>query len=109
VEVPALGAASVAIVVLAMSRILLAVSKNGAVAVAGIAAVMILGIGVLYAAKPKIGKNFIAGLALALGVAILAGGVVAAAVGERSFHDEGLTGAIAQVVDTGAAISGVIR
>jgi len=109
VEVPALGAATVAVVVLAMSRILLAVSKNGAVAVAGIAAVLILGIAVLYAAKPKISKNLIAGLALAVGVAILAGGVVAAVVGERSFHEHGHAGAIAQVVDTGVANTGTSR
>jgi len=105
VEVPALGATVVALVVLAMSRILLAVSKNGAVAVAGIAAVMILGIAVLYAAKPKMSKNLIAGLALALGVAVLAGGVVAAVVGERSFHEEGHTGAIATIVSSPASVN----
>ncbi len=102
VEVPALGAAAVALVVLAMSRILLAVPKNGAVAVAGIAAVVILAIAALYAAKPNLGKNLVAGLALAVGVAILAGGIVAAAIGERSFseHHDDHSGAIEQIADT---------
>ncbi len=111
VEVPALGATAVALVVLAMSRILLAVSKNGAVVVAGVVAVLILSIAVLYAAKPNLGKNVVAGLVLVVGVAILAGGIVAAAIGERSFseHDAGHEGAIAQIVDTslsGGALSG---
>jgi len=110
IEVPALGGAAVALVVLAMSRILLSVSKNGAVAVAGIVAVLILAIAVLYAAKPKIGKNLVAGLVLVLGVAILAGGVVAAAIGERSFpvDEAGHTGAIAAIHDGSSAVPGSV-
>ncbi len=106
IEVPALGATMVALVVLAMSRILLASSKNGAVVVAGVAAVLILGIAVLYATRPQLGRNVVAGLALALGVAILAGGIVAAAIGERSFeeHEPGHEGAIVEIVEGSTSV-----
>lgn len=104
IEVPAVGATMVALVVLAMSRILLAASATGAVVAAGVVAVLILAIAVVYALNPKIGPNLISGVALALGVAIIVGGIVAAAIGERSFeeHEPEHEGAIAQVLDTGA-------
>ena len=94
IEIPALGAVIVALGVLATSRILLAASANGAVVVAGVVAVLILGIAVLFAGKPRINKNILAGAVLVLAVAVLAGGVVATVSGERDFeqhevhHDE---------------------
>ncbi len=86
IEIPVAGATSVAVVVLAASRILLNASRNGAVVWAGIIAVLILGIGTLYAAKPKLNPNIISGLVLAVGSAVLVGGIVAAVDGEREFH-----------------------
>jgi hypothetical protein len=86
IEIPAAGAAAVGIIVLAASRILLNSSKTGAVIWAGAIAVVILGIGTLYATKPKLNKNIIAGLVLVVAGAVLAGGIVAAVDGEREFH-----------------------
>lgn len=85
-EIPVAGAALVGLVVLAASRILLNASRNGAVLWAGLIAVLILGIGTLYAARPKLNPNVIAALVLAAGTAVLAGGIVAAVDGEREFH-----------------------
>ncbi|GJM36752.1 MAG: hypothetical protein DHS20C19_01190 [Acidimicrobiales bacterium] len=87
IEIPAAGAAAVAVVVLAASRILLNASKNGAVVVAGVLAVVILGIGFLAASDKKINRNLVAGLSVVLGVAILGGGVWATVDGEREFHE----------------------
>lgn len=86
IEIPALGAIIVAVGVLSMSRILLSVSANGAVAVAGVTAVLIVGIGSLFAAKPRINKNIISGLVLTLGVVVIAGGIAAGVTGEREFE-----------------------
>lgn len=89
VEIPALGAAMVALGVLATSRILLATSKLGSVVVAGIVSVLIVGIAVLFASRPRINKNVLAGSVLVLAVAVLAGGIVATVAGERDFvHHE---------------------
>lgn len=89
IEIPALGAGMVAVGVLAVSRIFLAVSKNGAVVVAGLVAVAILGTAVLYVTKPQLGKNLVAGVVLVLAVGVLAGGVIAAVEGERDFELHG--------------------
>lgn len=85
-EIPAVGAVGIGLAVLAVSRILLAVSANGAVIVAGVVATLILAGGALYAAKPGIGRNVVAGAALVGAVALLAGGVIAAVAGERDFE-----------------------
>jgi len=85
-EIPVAGAALVGLVVLAASRILLNASRNGAVLWAGVIAVVILGIGTLYAARPKLNPNVVAALVLAAGTAVLAGGILAAVDGEREFH-----------------------
>ena len=74
------------VIVLAASRILLNASPNGAVIFAGVLAVVILGLGTLYATKPTLNKNVIAGLVLVTAAAVLAGGIVAAVDGEREFH-----------------------
>ncbi|MEM7140208.1 MAG: hypothetical protein AAF548_04185 [Actinomycetota bacterium] len=87
IEIPALGAAIVAVGVLATSRILLNVSKLGAVWVAGIVSVIILAIGWMAASEVKINKNLISGLAVVVGVGVLGGGVWAAVDGEREFEE----------------------
>lgn len=87
IEIPAAGAAAVALGVLAVSRILLNTTKLGAVIVAGVVAIVILGIGVLAASDTKLNRNIVAGLALVVGVAVLGGGVWAAVDGEREFHE----------------------
>ena len=89
IEIPVAGLAIVSVMVLAASRIFLNVSKNGAVFWAGAIAIIIFGLGILYAAKPKMNKNVLAGLVLATGVAVIAGGIVAAVDGEREFEHHG--------------------
>lgn len=90
-EVPLLGLLGGGIVVLAMSRIMLATSATGAVVVGGVVAVLILGLGVLAAQKPDMSKNVVTGLVGVVFVAILAGGVWGAIEGTREIeehHDE---------------------
>jgi membrane protein DedA with SNARE-associated domain len=74
---------------LAASRIFLNATKLGAVVWAGLIAVTIFGLGILYAARPKMNKNVIAGLVLAVGVAVIAGGIVTAVDGQRDFEHHG--------------------
>lgn len=90
VEVPVLGAVGIAVLVLAFSRVFLAVSKEWAVwAATAMAAVVFLG-AIAMALVEKPNKNLVAGV-LSLGaIAALAGGVVSAVAGERDFehHEE---------------------
>ena len=88
-EIPIGGILGAAVLALAVSRVFLAVSKNGAVIAAGVIAVIIFGLGILYAAKPKMNKNVMAGLVLATGLLVVGGGIVAAVQGEREIEHHG--------------------
>ena len=88
VEIPALAVIGIAGLVLAVSRILLALPKVGSYLVFGLVPVAILTVGALIVMRPQLSKSVIAGLLLFGGIAILAGGVVAAIAGEREHGGE---------------------
>ncbi len=89
-EVPLAGFLVVAGAVIAVSRILLTSSQMGAVAVAVVAGVIILGIGTLLATRPTISPNVVAGLLTVLALGVVVAGVASAARGERFIepHEE---------------------
>ncbi|RMH76375.1 MAG: hypothetical protein D6683_10095 [Actinomyces sp.] len=103
VEVPVVGALVIAVAVLSVSRILLAVSELGAVVIAGVIAVVILGATTLYAAVPRHGRTIVTALGLLLAVALLAGGIIAAVHGERDFEHHGHEGAMLVIGGAGRA------
>lgn len=88
IELPVIALAGVAIIAIAVSRVLLAVSATGAVIAAGVIATIIFGFATLFAARPNIAKPIIATVVALGAVAIIAGGIVSAAVGQRDFHHE---------------------
>lgn len=84
-EVPLLSLLGFAVVALAMSRVFLAASATGAVIAGTIVTLVIFG-GAVALANFDVKPAILRGL-LALGaVAVLAGGITAAALGERDFH-----------------------
>ncbi len=104
VETPVAAVLGIAVLVLAVSRILLALPKLGSYAVFGLVPVAVLAFGALVVMRPKLSKNVIAGLLVVGGVALLAGGVAAAIHGERKHEDKTEEGAPAP-----AGASTVIR
>jgi hypothetical protein len=89
IEVPVLSAIGIAVVVLAMSRVFLTVSKEWAVWVAVIVSAVVFLAAVGLAVAENINKNVVAGLLSIGAIATLAGGVVSASIGERSFEHHG--------------------
>lgn len=89
-EVPLAGFLLVGGAVAAISRVLLTASAMGAVVVAVVLGVLIMGLGTLIATKPRLSPNLIAGVLSIVAVAVVAAGVVSAARGERfiEHHDE---------------------
>jgi hypothetical protein len=73
-----------------MSRLFLTSSELGAVSVATGFGVVILAIGALFATRPKLSPNIIAGVLVVFGLGVVAAGVVSAARGERIIeqHEE---------------------
>jgi hypothetical protein len=89
IEIPLLSLMGIGVLVLAVSRILLASSVNGAVVVATVIGVGIFALAFFISARPAIPRGVLQSI-LALGfVAIIVGGIVAAANGEREFHQKG--------------------
>ena len=95
-EVPLLGLMMAGVVVIAVSRILLAVSELGAVVVAGVVALIVMGIGILAAQGRNVSRNLLTGLAGVVMLGVLAGGVWGATEGtrviEEHHEEEGVEG-----------------
>ena len=85
---PLAGVAAVAIVVVALSRVLLTASKNGATLVALAAAAAVMVAAALVATRRKFPtRTFAAGLGVLLGTVLVAG-AISGNRGERVFHPE---------------------
>lgn len=88
VEIPGIAVLGIGGFVLAISRILLALPKLGSYLVFGLVPVAIMAVGALVVLKPKVSQSVIAGLLLLGGLAILAGGIVAASAGEQKLEEK---------------------
>jgi hypothetical protein len=88
VEVPVLAFAAVATVILCLSRVLLAVSKDEAVYVAIGVATLIMLSAIAISLRPKITRNMVAAAVLLFGLGIIGAGIASAAVGQRDIHHE---------------------
>jgi hypothetical protein len=89
IEIPVIGLIVVGLVLLAFSRVLLALPKEGSTIAAIVVATVILAVAVLVATRPRISSTVLT-VALVLGaVALLGGGVVGAVAGEREIEEHG--------------------
>jgi hypothetical protein len=86
IEIPLFGAIGVAVLVLCVSRVLLAVSETGAPVVAITLAVVILGAASIYAVAPQAGRTLVAVLCLLGGLGVITGGIIGAAEGSRNYE-----------------------
>ena len=88
IGLPALALGLVAVVVISVSRVLLAVPKNASVAVAGVAAVVLLASFFILASRPGMARGALTGLAIVAVLGVVAAGGVSAAAGYRTFVRE---------------------
>jgi hypothetical protein len=86
IETPAASFFGVFIFVFFASRILLAASKWGAIAIFGAAATVVLIVATVIVSRPSLNRNALTGLLLVGGLALVGGGVAGLAAGEREFH-----------------------
>jgi hypothetical protein len=91
-EVPLAGTLVAAVAVIALSRVLLALPKEGAIILAGVVASVVLLLGWLVASRPRVSSSVVAGILAFGAVAILGGGIVGAVVGEREFEHHEVEG-----------------
>jgi len=89
VEIPVLGALSVAFVAIGMSRVLLAVSSEAAVWILiGVAAVVFL-VAIVLASIPRATGGVLTAFVVIAALTVLGAGIGSAAVGEREFEHHG--------------------
>jgi hypothetical protein len=86
VEVPALGLLGVAFIIIAFSRVLLAVPEVGSIIVAGVVATIITAVGFLVAYRPRIGSGALSWLLAVSAVALLGAGILGGVAGEREIE-----------------------
>lgn len=89
IEIPAIAVLVIGGVALGFSRVFLAASKNGATVIAIVLSTLVFGLAAVVATRPKLNRSVISAIVLAGGLAVLVGGVVGAAVGERDFEHHG--------------------
>lgn len=88
-EIPLLATVSLGAVAIAISRVFLTVSKLGAVAVAGVAALIVFLVALLAVFKPTISRRTMGAIVGGLAVTVIALGVISAAVGPRDIEHPG--------------------
>ena len=88
-EIPILGVAGLAVIALSVSRILLAASVYGAVAIAGVVALVIFLIAVLFAMRPQMSRRTMGAVVGAFAVVLVGLGVLFAALGPRDIEHHG--------------------
>jgi len=86
-RIPIVSAIVIAVVVAGLSRVLLAVSVTGAVAIFGIVGALFLIGAVLLAARPQISKNAVTILLFVLAIVVIAVGIGAAVIGQRDIEE----------------------
>lgn len=88
-RIPVLSLVAVAVVVIGFSRVLLALSHTGAVAVFGVVGAALLLVVGFVAAKPSITKSTVTILLFLGAIAMIGAGIVAAVIGEQEVdHDQ---------------------
>ena len=83
---PVVALLTTAVIAISISRILLAVSKDGSIVIAGVAALVILLACAFVAYRPHIGPGAMLGLIVVAALAAGGAGVYGAAAGEREFE-----------------------
>jgi hypothetical protein len=89
IEIPVLGTIGIGVLVLAVSRVLLTSSVNGAVVVATIAGVVVFGGAMAISKRPEMPRRAVRGILFVGCVTVLLAGILSAVNGEREFHQIG--------------------
>lgn len=89
IEFPAAGLLGIGVVVVAFSRIFLALSSEAAVWVGVALAAVIVVVGFFVASRPRLSPNLIVGGVLVAALVVIGLGIAGAVAGEREFHHVG--------------------
>jgi len=86
-EFPIAGALAFGVVVLGFSRIMVALSKDGAIVAFAVIGAVVMGIAVLMGTRPHLTRRIVGGVLSVSALALLAGGVAGVSHGFRHFEE----------------------
>lgn len=99
-EVPVLSVLTLAVVVLCISRLLLALPQSAAVYVIIVAAAVVFGVAFLLAGRPELKRSVVVAVLLVGGVVVLAAGIAGGVAGTHAGEESGLGVRSAAMVDS---------
>jgi hypothetical protein len=85
-EFPVAGLLGGGLVVFGFSRVMVALSKEGAIVAFAVLGLIVMGVAVVLGTRPKVSRAVVGGVLSVSAVVALAGGVAGIGAGERSFH-----------------------
>jgi uncharacterized membrane protein len=85
-RIPVLALVSIGVVVLGLSRVLLALSKTGSIVLFAVVGGVVFGVAILLAFVPKASRYLLIGVVVVGALLVIAGGIIGGVVGERDFH-----------------------
>jgi uncharacterized membrane protein len=85
-RIPVLALVSIGVVVLGLSRVLLALSKTGSIVLFAVVGAVVFGVAILLAFVPKASRYLLIGVVVVGALLVIAGGIIGGVVGERDFH-----------------------
>ena len=95
-ELPVLGAIGLGLVIYSFSRVMLSLTKSGTVAAFAVVGAIVLLVGFLIAARPRLSGGAVAGVCSVGAIALFVGGAVAGLDGERDIHPHETTATLAE-------------
>ena len=106
-EVPVLSVLTLAVIVLCISRLLLAIPQEVAVYMIIMAAIIVFVMAFILASRPELTRTVVVSVLLVGGVVIIAAGIAGGVAGEQTGEEHGAGAAPAVVVDS-ASGSGAV-
>ena len=85
-EFPVAGLLCGGLIVFGFSRVMVALSKNGAIVVFAVVGAIVMGLAVLLGTRPKVSRTVVGGVLSVSAIIALMAGVAGIGAGERSFH-----------------------
>ena len=86
-EFPVAGLLGGGLIVFGFSRVMVALSKNGAIVVFAVVGAIVMGLAVLLGTRPRISRAVVGGVLSVSAIIALVAGVAGIGVGERQFHE----------------------
>jgi hypothetical protein len=87
-EFPVAGLLGGGLIVFGFSRVMIALSKNGAIVVFAVIGVLVMGLAVLLGTRPRVSRGVVGGVLSVSAIVALVAGVAGIGVGERTFHPQ---------------------